>query len=323
MRNYSDEIEFISIVIPNYNRYWYLESLIESIHKYADIPFELIVGDDNSTDGSRQKLLEMAEKGKISSVVLNYGLNLGLSENINRCVRIAGSNYILMMNNDLRVETSFFKGLVNVLKNPFVGYISMMNGYGDIGKWIDKDGTKFWLSRYFGGGCILGFRKDNFEKIGGWDNYGSTSGNVDVSFMIRMIKSGLFPVLMLRNEKFVTNVSAEKCRGRDSTIGDGKVIHCNTSFPRLFGPGFNGDGGKLAYYSLSVDRCNRAEKIMLDEYRKDEGTVNLNWYTDFLKELIKEDYSIDWDEAGAKYGHDKWRDEIEKLAIIKNSKGES
>ncbi len=318
MKNYSDELEFLSVIIPSYNRYWYLEDLVRSIHKWADFPFELIIHDDNSVDGTKGVIFERL-RDKTSSIIFNNGLNLGLSESINRAVRVSGSNYILMINADCRIECSFFKDLVNVLKvGQWVGYISFLNGYGDIGRWIDSGGTKFYPSRHFGGGHVLGFRKDNFEEIGGWDNYGVTSGNSDVSFMIKNIKSGRFPVLLLRNEKFVTNVSAEKCRGRDSTIGDGRVIHCNTSFPKLFGPGFNGDGGKLAYYSLSTNRCNRAEKIMLDEYRKDEGAVNLDWHTKFLYDLVKEgNYEIDWDGAGRKYEHDKWRNEIERLVIMR------
>ncbi len=313
MRNYSDEIEFLSIILPSYNRYWYLEDLIESIHKWADIPVEIVVHDDSSMDGTRQKLLEMGEKGKVSSIITNYGLNLGLGESINRAVRTAGSNYILMMNADLRVETSFFKDLVGVLKNKFVGYISMMNGYGEIGKWIDTDGTRFYLSRHFGAGCCLGFRRDNFEEIGGWDNHGTTSGNSDVSFMIRMIKSGKFPALLLRNSKFVTNVSAEKCQMRDSTIGSGLVNHCNTSYPKLFGPGFD----DLVNYSLSVKRCSKAHEIMTSEYKIDEGAVNLDYFTKFLYGLVREDYIVDWDGAGSKYGHNKWKEEIEKIIVSK------
>lgn len=309
-RHYSDELDFLSIVIPSFNRYWYLEELIDSIHKYADTPFEIVVHDDNSTDGTRQKLLELGEKGKVSSIITNYGLNLGLSESINRAVRIAGSNYILMLNADCRIEVPIFKDIVNVLKNKFVGYMSLINGYGEIGKWIDSSGTRFYPSRHFGGGCILSFRKDNFEEIGGWDNYGTTSGNADVSFMIRMIKSGKFPALLLRNEKFITNMSSERCNMRDSTIGDGKVIHCNTSFPKLFNLNNQND---LTYYTLSVDRCSRANKIMSDDYKIDEGNVNLDYFTKFLYGLVGEDYTIGWDNAGSKYGHNKWKNEIEGM----------
>lgn len=226
---YSEQQEFISIVIPAYNRFDYLENLVNSIHKNADMPFELIVSDDNSNDGTTNQIISKL-RTKTSSIVLNNGLSLGLAQNINRAVDIADSNFILMFNADFEIKRPFFRELIDILKVPFIGLVMpiMSETYkSGPNRFITKNGAKFYISRGFGSGGCLAFRKDVYQEIGKFDNFGCDSCNADVSFMIRVLKNGYFWA------NFEANRQAEdidKCT--NSTVGS--QIH-DCSFPRLFG----------------------------------------------------------------------------------------
>jgi glycosyltransferase involved in cell wall biosynthesis len=306
MRKYSDEIEFISVIIPSFNRFHYLEELINSIHKYADAPFELIVHDDGSTDGTSDRLLHLRDR--ISTIILNNGLNLGLAESINRMVKIAGSNYILMLNADCRIEEPIFKYSIDALKCKFVGISTFLDRYGDIPNTFVNNGTMFYICRGIGSGCISAFRKDVWEIVGGWNNYSITSGNADVSFASRILKNGYFIVSPVRLDLkiLVSNLSMDRTRGSDSTIG--KVL-CNRqrtydcSFPKIFNGGPSEES--------SIKRYETSNNLMQSEYPIPEGEVNIHYWHTYCEEMVDMEYNINWDVA-KRHGQYRWKEEVQK-----------
>lgn len=321
MHNYSDEIEFLSIVIPSFCRYNYLKELVDSIHKHADTAFELIIHDEPSNDGTREKILkELGDGGLVSSVILNNGLNLGLSESINRATRVAGSNYILMMNSDCRIERPFFKDLINILKCPFVGAVFPSNPVSEqSNKLKTENGTTFYFSRGIGAGWCQAWRKDNFEAIGGWDNFTTTTGNADVNFMCRMLRSGYFLVspdypivdknVNLSQNLWVTNLSNDRVGGSDSCIAFAPE-HIESGFPLIF----NLDDSLPSYKRLSQERQGKVSERQGEEYRKEGGYVNINYWNNFGQTLINDKYDVNW-EVAKRYGHDKWKNVIEKRLV--------
>lgn len=338
MRNYSEELDFISIIIPAYNRWHYLEEVVNSIHRNADMPFEIVIHDDHSNDGTRDKILSEL-KDKVSCVILNNGLQLGLGESINRATKIAGSNYVIMINADCTIEYNCFKDIVNVLKCPFVGCISLMTMTGDNPDiTLSSENSKFQLMRGIGSGCALAYRKDTFEEIGGWYSHKVASSNTDVSFMIRLIKAGYFiAALNVRNHNScIRNLSTELKKCEDSTIARG---YYDCSYPRLFGlekskyiKMFNiyqtgrtiidSRTGEEIYGILSRKRYESATDAMQTTYKEEEGETNITWWHNFSQKLIKDDYSIDIEEAkketkkeAKNFGHHKWVDEIDKYKL--------
>lgn len=324
IKHYSDELDFISIVIPAFNRYHYLEELVQSIHNNSDLPFEIIVHCDNSNDGTREKILSEL-KDKVSSVILNNGLQLGLAESINRCVKIAGSNFLIMLNADCKIEYPCFKDIVNILKCQFVGSISLMTAIQDVNATLINEGTKFQLLRGLGSGCAQAFRKDTFEEIGGWFSHNTASGNADVSYIIRTIKAGYFIASLSREMPPVRNLSMDRERNKDSTISRGQY---DCSYPLLFGlqkskylklfnihqmrrSVLDEKVGEEIYKSLSRKRYEDAANAMQVTYKEEEGDTNLHYWHTFMERMIKEDYTIDIEEAKkCGCGHDKWIDKI-------------
>ncbi len=322
MKHYSDEIEFLSIIIPSFCRFNYLKECIESIHRYADAPFELIIHDEPSNDGTRERILSelVDEKGNglVSSIILNNGLNLGLSESINRACRVSGSNYILMMNSDCRVERPFFKDLINILRLPYVGAVFPSNpvyaqpnrlecGRDEHG----RNGTGFYLSRGIGAGWCQAWRKDNFEEIGGWDNYTTTTGNADVNFMCRMYKNGYFlvnPDYPIIDKKinptqnlWVTNMSNDRVDGKDSCIAFAPE-HIESAYPKIF----NLDDSVPSYKTLSQHRQGKVSERQGEQYRIEAGFVNIDYWNNFGQKLVNDKYEVDWNGVGKTYGHNKW-----------------
>lgn len=285
--NYSDEFEFLSIVIPSINRFHYLKECVDSIHQNADMPFELIIHDDNSNDGTREKTVSEL-KDKVSCVIVNNGLNLGLSESINRATRCAGSNYILMLNADCRIEKSFFKNLVNILKKEYVGAVFPANPVYGQPNYLTSNGTNFYLSRGIGAGWTIAYRKDNFEAIGGWDKFHTTTGNADVSFMCRMLKNGYFlvnPSYDPASGLWVTNMSNDRMQTKDSVIGE-VVEHIETAYPKVFGIPAS------EYKRMSQTRQGRVSEHQGEEYRKEAGEINIDYWNKFGQTVITDNYSL-------------------------------
>ena len=301
MSCFSEEVPFLSVIIPSYNRYAYLQELVDSIHAQADYPFELIVHDDNSRDGTKELLPKL--DSKLSATIYSHGLNYGLAESINRLVRLANSNYILMLNADLKIQQPIFQDTVNVLKNLYVGYLTYMSVYGEIPKAINSNGTNFMFTRGLGAGCAMAFRKDVWSLVDGWTNKTVATGNADVAFMTKVVRHGYFSTSLVKttSDPLISNMSLLNQQGLDSTIGRTQF---DCSLPRLF--------YYQPYAEQSRKRYEDAANAMQITYKEPEGEVNLHFWHTFINELIKEDYTVDW-ELAEKYSHSRWKDQIKLL----------
>src|SRR3989344_2152428 len=112
----------VSIIFPNYNGGNEPLECLESIRKlnYPKDKIEVIVIDNNSTDGSD---LKIKEKFKEVHLVKNKK-NLGFAKAINQGIKRARGDYIFVGNDDLVFEQNSLKNLVDFsLKNPRVGIL--------------------------------------------------------------------------------------------------------------------------------------------------------------------------------------------------------
>ena len=91
----------ISIVVCAYNRKNYIGQCLDSIlAQKRDFPIEIIVGDDGSTDGTRDLLLEYQQKYSDIFVLLFQEKNLGLGGNWASTVKLARGKYIAYCDDD-------------------------------------------------------------------------------------------------------------------------------------------------------------------------------------------------------------------------------
>lgn len=89
----------ITVLMSVYNDEKYLKSSIESILNQSFREFEFLIFDDASTDRSREILENYARQDARIKLVLN-DVNMGLSANLARGVRISQGSYIARMDAD-------------------------------------------------------------------------------------------------------------------------------------------------------------------------------------------------------------------------------
>lgn len=104
----------ISIIIPVYNELKFFEKVLENIIAFThinSIEKEIIVIDDFSTDGTREKIKGSEKKGiKIIYNEKNYGKGYALRKGIEQMT----GDYFVVHDSDLEYQTSEINELIKV-----------------------------------------------------------------------------------------------------------------------------------------------------------------------------------------------------------------
>lgn len=196
----------ISFIIPNYNSDNILvKNLPRVLANGAD---EIIIVDDGSTDRSDEKIKNQISKIKNTEKklkILENTKNLGFSSTVNRGVKEASGDVVVLLNTDVLPEPDFLAPLIGHFSDPLVFAVGCMDksieeekvifrGRG-LAKWsrgflvhwrgeVDKTDT-FWVS------CGSGaFRKDLWLKLGGLDEIYNPFYWEDIDLSYRAKKAG-------------------------------------------------------------------------------------------------------------------------------------
>src|SRR3989344_984758 len=112
----------ISVIIPNYNGEEILrKNLPRVLSAVGDA--EIIVVDDASIDGSLEALDSFKEKVKI----MKNEKNLGFSSTINRGVKEAKGEIIILLNTDVVPEKDFLKPLLSHFEDKKIFAVGCMD----------------------------------------------------------------------------------------------------------------------------------------------------------------------------------------------------
>ena len=103
----------VSIIIVNYCGQKLLEKCLKSLSDTSYPNYEIIVVDNNSSDGS----LEFLSKNCLEIQVMSLNKNYGFATPNNMAAKIAKGKYLVFLNNDTTVTTSWLSELVNALEN--------------------------------------------------------------------------------------------------------------------------------------------------------------------------------------------------------------
>ena len=108
-----EEHPLVSIVIPVYNQIHYTYACLQSIAEHTkDVPYEVIIADDVSTDATRE-LSRYVE----NAVIRRNKENQGFLGNCNQAAEAARGKYILFLNNDTQVTENWLSSLVNLIES--------------------------------------------------------------------------------------------------------------------------------------------------------------------------------------------------------------
>lgn len=191
----------ISVVIPNYNGKDFLDICLKSLANQTFSAEEVIVVDNNSSDGSIELL-----KSKFPWVkTIELDNNYGFSKAINIGISSAKGEFIFLLNNDTEVDSLCLEVLNNVLdqyleadffavKMLFFNKRNIINDVGDVfsvyalahqrGK--DEVDKGQYDNREFVFGACAGaalYRKKMLNEIGGMDeDFYAYLEDVDLSF---------------------------------------------------------------------------------------------------------------------------------------------
>ena len=91
----------VTVIIPNYNGLKFMEPCFKALELQIYHKFQILVVDNGSTDGS----VEWLKEHRIPSIFLKE--NTGFSGAVNTGIRAADTPYVLLLNNDTRVEPGF------------------------------------------------------------------------------------------------------------------------------------------------------------------------------------------------------------------------
>jgi len=284
---------YISIVVPYFNRIHYLKQLIDSVHNYADMPFELLVHDDASVDGSTPEVFSLRDK--MSVFIIGTGHNVGLPTATNRLVNIARSNFIIFLNADCVLNSPCLKKIVDILSKPYIGCLFLSNSTLNKPYIKTLSGAEFNLSG-IGDGCAIAFRKEVWKEVGGWDEE-VHSGVSDVVFVIRILLNGYFLVYPYE-KRFVDNLSLLLQKNKDSSM-------CAS--------GYDASYSKIFKLSNFDKECKNREEMVNKRANSlinvEASITNLGYWRSYLSNLgvDKGVKSINWDVA-KKHGQDRWKD---------------
>jgi GT2 family glycosyltransferase len=108
----------ISIIIVNYNGKNFLSACLASIFYQTYFPFEVIIVDNASDDGS----VDYVQKNFPEVKIFVQPANLGFAGGTNAGIRKASGKFILTLNNDTIVSRDFIDELVKpMISDPSVG----------------------------------------------------------------------------------------------------------------------------------------------------------------------------------------------------------
>jgi GT2 family glycosyltransferase len=208
----------LSIIIPNYNGEKILKEnlpkVLAAVKEYKEGKVEIIIPDDPSTDNSEEVIHNFIANIQLKHVIGKTCTNkdpkkAGFSKNVNRGVKLATGDILILFNSDVTPHQDFLESLLPHFKKEEVFAVACMDesiednkvvlrGRG-VGRWergflhhsegkLDKSDT-LWAS-----GGSSAFRKSIWDKIGGLEELFNPFYWEDIDLSYRAWKSGYIVV---------------------------------------------------------------------------------------------------------------------------------
>jgi len=109
--NADDPRPLVSIIMLTCNALEYTKKCIDSVYEHTSYPFELVLVDNASSDGTRGYLKKLSRQKMNVTLILNKE-NKGFAAGNNQGVKKARGQYIMLLNNDVIVSTGWLEEMV-------------------------------------------------------------------------------------------------------------------------------------------------------------------------------------------------------------------
>ncbi|MBW5447382.1 glycosyltransferase [Cohnella sp. CFH 77786] len=239
-RQYGTLFDGTSIIIPTYNQLHFLKKCLRSIEEHTESPYEIVVVDNASSDGTAEYLQSL--RGQVRFRILET--NQGFSGAVNVGLMMSKGRTIALLNNDTVVTEKWLRNLLYCLNSdpgtgmvgPVTNYISgeqkihvhyrkleemhafaRKHNHRRPAMWRDSD----WLRGF----CLV-FRRELFEEIGYFDE-GFEIGNFeDNDYNIRVRLAG--KRLVIAGDTFIHHFGSVSMRALGSSLFE--LNHRNESY---------------------------------------------------------------------------------------------
>ncbi|MCC0649943.1 bifunctional glycosyltransferase family 2 protein/class I SAM-dependent methyltransferase [Clostridioides sp. ZZV15-6598] len=199
-----DVQNFTSIIILTYNQLEYTKLCIASIKKFTyENSYEIIVVDNNSTDGTVEWLKEQNDL----KIIFNNE-NQGFPKGCNQGIEISSGKNIVLLNNDVIVTPNWLYnmdkalwsnkdiGAVGAITNNCSYYQEIKVDYNSIEELIEfsnkinQSNENYWEYRIKLVGFCMVIKKEVLDKVGLLDEIFSPGNFEDDDICFRMIQNG-------------------------------------------------------------------------------------------------------------------------------------
>ena len=218
------ESPVLSILLVFHNQAHLSLLCLRTLLDNADVPFELIVVDNASTDRTSD-LLDRCENVKL----IKNPDNLGFVKAVNQGAELVAGEFLLLLNNDAFIESGALSAAVDVFQKEanvgaVGGRVELLDGkLQEAGNIIWRDGScagygrgespedgayRFRREVDYCSGAFLVFRTARFRELGGFDEVFAPAYYEETDFCLRLRRQGLRviyePRVKLRHYEFAS-----------------------------------------------------------------------------------------------------------------------
>lgn len=303
------EKPLVSIIIPVYNQIHYTYNCLKSIiENSGDIAYEVIIGDDCSTDLTKD-IKDFVENIYVSKTPEN----LRFLRNCNLAAKQARGKYILFLNNDTQVQKKWLSSLVDLIeRDEKIGMVGSKLLYPDgtlqeAGGIIWENGNAWNYGNgqspnkpefnyvkevdYISGAAIM-IRAELWKEIGGFDELFSPAYCEDSDLAFEVRKRGY--KLMYQPASVVVHFEG-KSNGTDLSTGVKKYqIENSEKLKKKWAAEYKKQSKTEADVFHARERSQRKLTILVvdhyvPQFDKDAGSKT-TWQ--YLKMFVKQGYNV-------------------------------
>lgn len=196
-----------SIIILTWNQVRYTEECVEALVRNTPEPFEVIVVDNGSQDGTVDYARGLVAQDRRFRLIENR-VNRGYAAGCNQGLEAARGDYLVLLNNDVVVTPGWLSGLLDChhaigsagIVGPLTNNASGIQGlgpqdYGEGGlegfsrRFGSRHRHRRVLSRRLVGFCML-FSRELYRAVGGLDEHFGTGNYEDDDLCLRAAIAG-------------------------------------------------------------------------------------------------------------------------------------
>jgi glycosyltransferase involved in cell wall biosynthesis len=113
-----EAVDFLSIMIPTYNRTHLLEqAILSAINQKTSAPYSIVVVDNNTNCELSTQVQNIAKRFRSQKIILYKNeANIGMYGNWNRCITLAKTEWITILNDDDLLLPNFVESSVSQMR---------------------------------------------------------------------------------------------------------------------------------------------------------------------------------------------------------------